>query len=78
MKIDNLTSKIVTPKKEDTEFTVNSFASPTDAITSISIDLLVPFESQPFKPYTKEKLEELSEDIKINGVLSPILMFWII
>ena len=73
MKFD-LQSKIVTPKKEDTEFTVNSFASPTDAITNISVDLLVPFEGQPFKPYTKEKLEELAEDIKMNGVLSPILI----
>ena len=73
MKFD-LQSKIVTPKKEDTEFTVNSFASPTDAITNISVDLLVPFEGQPFKPYTKEKLEELAEDIKMNGVLSPIII----
>ncbi len=43
-------------------------------ISYIDISFLVEYENQPFKPYTKEKLEELAEDIKLNGVLSPIIV----
>ena len=30
--------------------------------------------SQPFKPYSKEKLEDLAENIRQNGVISPITL----
>lgn len=73
MKFD-LQSKVVTPKKEDTELAISSLASPTDAVTKIGVEMLVPFEGQPFKPYTKEKLEELAEDIKRNGIISPVVV----
>ncbi len=43
----------------------------------LPVDILDPWEStegkqQPFKPYTKEKLEELAESIRENGVIEPL------
>ncbi len=74
MKITNLQSTVVTPKKQDVELVISSLASSTDAVAQISTNLLVEYENQPFKPYSEEKLMELAEDIKINGVLSPIIV----
>lgn len=42
--------------------------------TEIRIENLIPFSGQPFRPYTEEKLVELAEDIKSNGILSPIIV----
>ncbi len=46
-------------------------------LMSLPVDILDPWESaegkqQPFKPYTKEKLEELAESIRENGVIEPL------
>jgi ParB family chromosome partitioning protein len=43
----------------------------------ISLDLIDPWrdaehESQPFKPYPADKLQELAENIRQNGVISPV------
>jgi len=43
----------------------------------ISLDLIDPWrdaehDAQPFKPYSADKLEELAENIRQNGVISPI------
>lgn len=43
-------------------------------IKQLPIDLLVPFENQPFKLYNKEKLTELAADIEENGILSPVIV----
>ena len=43
-------------------------------IKKIDINLLVPFENQPIRPYSDDKLLELAEDIKINGILSPVIV----
>lgn len=43
-------------------------------IEKIPLNLLIPYGKQPFKPYIKTKLNELAEDIKQNGVLSPIIV----
>lgn len=40
----------------------------------INIDLLVPWENQPFKMYSEFKLTELANSIKENGLLSPIIV----
>lgn len=40
----------------------------------ISIDLLVPWENQPFRMYSEYKLHELAESIKENGLLSRIIV----
>lgn len=55
--------------------TVNNIINVNDsATTDMFIDKLVPYENQPFKSYSPEKLTELAEDIKANGVLSPIIV----
>lgn len=43
-------------------------------VQELHIARLVPYENQPFRPYPKEKLITLAEDIRDNGVLSPILV----
>lgn len=44
------------------------------AITQLPLEMLIPYPNQPFKPYSKEKLERLADDIRMNGVLSPIIV----
>lgn len=44
------------------------------AITQLPLEVLIPYPNQPFKPYNKEKLERLADDIRMNGVLSPIIV----
>ncbi len=46
-------------------------------LMSLPVDILDPWKSaegkrQPFKPYSKEKLEELAESIRKNGVIEPL------
>ncbi len=43
-------------------------------VQELPIDRLIPYENQPFRPYPQEKLIALAEDIRDNGVLSPILV----
>lgn len=51
--------------------------TPPVQFLQLPLDVLVPWkdpdgESQPFKPYTEEKLLELAENIKKRGVIEPI------
>lgn len=43
-------------------------------IKNISIDLLVPFENHPFKKKSGIEQQELTESIKENGLLEPIIV----
>ena len=43
-------------------------------IKNISIDLLVPFENHPFKKRNGIEQQELTESIKENGLLEPIIV----
>ena len=43
-------------------------------IQELPIDRLIPFEGQPFRSYSLDKLKELAEDIKDNGILSPVIV----
>ncbi|MEG1875650.1 MAG: ParB/RepB/Spo0J family partition protein [Angelakisella sp.] len=43
-------------------------------VRQLPLDLLTAYPNQPFKPYTDEKLARLTEDIRANGVLSPIIV----
>lgn len=43
-------------------------------VVLIPIAKLKPYHEHIFKPYSDEKLRELAEDIKENGVLSPVLV----
>lgn len=56
----------------------NSFASlmggDENIIVDIPIEDLIPTENQPFLVLDDERMEDLVEDIKINGVLEPIIV----
>lgn len=43
----------------------------SNQIVMLNPDELIEIEDQPFRPYSPEKLEELAEDIKENGQISP-------
>ncbi len=43
-------------------------------IEQLDLRYLLPYEGQPFKPYTDDRLRELADDIKINGLLYPIIV----
>lgn len=45
-----------------------------DATAEIRIDQIYPFENHPFKVLDDDKMAELVESIKENGVLSPVLV----
>ena len=43
-------------------------------IQIIDIDLLIPFENHPFKKRSGIEQQELTESIKENGLLEPIIV----
>ena len=43
-------------------------------ITQLPLGSLRAYPNQPFKPYREEKLAELTEDIRANGVINPIIV----
>ena len=43
-------------------------------IKNISINLLIPFENHPFKKRNGIEQQELTESIKENGLLEPIIV----
>lgn len=43
-------------------------------VTELEISKLIPYQNQPFKPYRPDKLDLLVEDIKENGVISPVIV----
>lgn len=45
-----------------------------EGTVEIRIDQIYPFENHPFKVLDDEKMDELVESIKANGVLSPVLV----
>ncbi len=45
-----------------------------EPIQRLAVDTLQPFKNHPFRMYSREKLAELSESIRENGVISPILV----
>ena len=46
----------------------------TETIKNINIDLLIPFENHPFKKRNGIENEELTESVKENGLLEPIIV----
>lgn len=57
-----------------TDFLGGANSAAPAAEKEINIDLLVPWENQPFKMYGEFKLNELANSIKENGLLSPIIV----
>lgn len=43
-------------------------------IVDLDMELLEPYPNHPFLPYSSEKLEELADSIKNNGLISPIIV----
>ena len=46
----------------------------TEEIVPMQLSELKPYSEQPFKVLDNEDMDELVESIKINGVLSPIVV----
>ena len=46
----------------------------TEGTIDIEVDAIYPFENHPFKVIDDEKMEELVDSIKLNGVLTPVLL----
>lgn len=72
MKID-LKSKLSNPSPA-AAFNMMLGGNNQKDIRELEISLLIPYPDQPFRPYTDDKLLELAEDIKQNGVLSPVIV----
>lgn len=45
-----------------------------DPVTEIDVDKIYPFENHPFKVVEDEKMEDLIESIRYNGVLTPVVV----
>ncbi|MGL5973421.1 MAG: ParB/RepB/Spo0J family partition protein [Oscillospiraceae bacterium] len=69
MKINLEHKNLNSEKAFDDMFGINN-----NLVTYIRADELDVIKNQPFKPYPKEKLIELSDDIEKNGLLSPLVV----
>ena len=45
-----------------------------DGTTEIKVEQIMPFENHPFKVLDDDKMTELVESIKLNGVITPVLV----
>lgn len=55
-------------------FNINAFMTQQDQLKQINIDLLIPYHNHKFKLYSGERLEDMVNSIKENGVLTPIIV----
>lgn len=46
----------------------------TEGTTDIEVEAIYPFENHPFKVLDDEKMDELVESIKVNGILTPVIV----
>jgi ParB family chromosome partitioning protein len=60
-------------KNEEKPVTLNTEAKNPE-IEMIKLDNLVPFANNPFKLYEGQRLEDMVESVKANGVRSPIIV----
>ena len=60
--------------KSSQQFDVNRFISESNQIKKIPINMLVPYHNHQFQLYSGERLEDMIESIKQNGILNPILV----
>jgi ParB family chromosome partitioning protein len=44
------------------------------SVVAIALDKLVPFRDHPFVPYEGQRLEDMVESIRANGVLAPVIV----
>ena len=45
-----------------------------DPVSEIDVDKIYPFKNHPFKVIDDERMEELTESIRYNGVLTPVVV----
>jgi len=46
----------------------------TEGTTDVEVEAIYPFENHPFKVLDDEKMDELVESIKANGILTPVIV----
>ena len=56
------------------KFDILNMVSQNNQVKFISLDMLVPYHNHQFKLYSGERLEDMVESIKQNGILNPILV----
>lgn len=64
-------------KTEETtmgKFNINAFITQQEQLKEISVDLLIPYHNHKFKLYEGERLEDMVNSIKANGILMPIIV----
>lgn len=63
-------------KEENTmgKFNIDAFISQQEQLKEIGIDLLIPYHNHKFKLYEGERLEDMVNSIKANGILMPIIV----
>lgn len=72
LKIDK--NKLSGSKPGVDDYFKQMFGANQNDIQQIEVYKLIPFEGQPFKPYSNDKLMELAEDISEHGILSPLIV----
>lgn len=60
--------------KRSEKFDMNHFMSENNQVKTIPIDMLVAYHNHQFKLYSGERLEDMVESIRQNGILNPILV----
>lgn len=71
-----LNSAAADSKEENTmgKFNINEFITQQEQLKKISVDLLIPYHNHKFKLYEGERLEDMVNSIKVNGILMPIIV----
>ncbi|MDE6728733.1 MAG: ParB/RepB/Spo0J family partition protein [Oscillospiraceae bacterium] len=81
--LDRGTEKYIEPylktaeKQEDTmtpNFNFKGFISEGNQLKQVPLDMLVPYHNHKFKLYEGERLDDMVNSIKENGVLTPIIV----
>lgn len=64
------------PKEEKhmSAFNISAFISQQEQLKQIDLELLVPYHNHKFKLYEGERLDDMVNSIKANGVLTPIIV----
>lgn len=55
-------------------FNINAFITQGAQLKQIALDLLIPYHNHKFKLYEGERLDDMVNSIKANGVLTPIIV----
>lgn len=55
-------------------FNFNSFISENNQVKQIPLDMLVPYHNHKFKLYEGERLNDMVQSVKSNGVIIPIIV----